>query len=94
MSYHSVQTTHRVHRTSSPAPRSRPYFGRLGAAVAAMARSIAEHRRLRRDERRLLEMTDHQLQDIGLRRVGHSFGAQIIEADDSAVTDAAVQAGP
>ncbi|WP_395677232.1 hypothetical protein [Inquilinus sp.] len=47
-----------------------------------MARSIAERRRVRRDERRLMEMTDHQLQDIGLRRVGHSFGARIIEADD------------
>jgi hypothetical protein len=48
-----------------------------------MARSIAEHRRVRRDERRLLGMTDHQLKDIGLRRVGHSYGAWIIEADDS-----------
>jgi len=83
MSYHNMPTTHRVHRTSSPAPLSRPYFGRLGAAVAAMARSIAEHFRVRRDERRLLEMTDHQLKDLGLRRVGHAYGARIIEADDS-----------
>lgn len=51
-------------------PRRRSPLQRLAARVAGLWRRMAEHSRLRRDHRRLEQMTDHELQDIGLRRIG------------------------
>lgn len=58
---------------SFPSRRRSP-LQRLAAPVAGLWRRMAEHRRRRRDHRHLEQMTDHELKDIGLRRVGaHHF---------------------
>lgn len=55
-------------------PRRRSPLQRLAARVAGLWRRVAEHSRRRRDHRHLEQMTDHELKDIGLRRVGpHQF---------------------
>jgi uncharacterized protein YjiS (DUF1127 family) len=56
--------------TSGFPSRRRSRFRRLAASVAGLWRRMANRNRLRHDWLHLEEMTDHELKDIGLRRVG------------------------
>ncbi|WP_395672571.1 DUF1127 domain-containing protein [Inquilinus sp.] len=62
-------------------PRRRSPLQRLAARVAGLWRRMAEHTRLRRDHRHLEQMTDHELRDIGLRRVGARHFVLISDAE-------------
>ena len=54
--------------------RRRSPFRRLAASVVELWWQMTEYNRLQHDWLHLEEMTDHELQDIGLRRVGpHRF---------------------
>ena len=60
-----------LHRSTTGSPsRRRSPVGSLAAAVAYLWRRVAEYNRMRRDAQHLEELTDHELEDIGLRRVG------------------------
>lgn len=61
--------------------RRRSPLQRLAAPVAGLWRRAAERRRMRRDQQRLEQMTDHELRDIGLRRVGPRQFIHISDAE-------------
>lgn len=62
-------------------PRRRSPLQRLAAPVAGLWRRMAEHSRRRRDHRHLEQMTDHELRDIGLRRLGARHFVLISDAE-------------
>lgn len=70
MSIHSVQPSLLPRSMVGILPRRRSPLHRLAASVAGLWQRMAEHRRLRRDHRHLEQMTDYELRDIGLRRIG------------------------
>lgn len=67
--------------TSGFPSRRRSPFRRLAVSVAGLWRRMADHNRLRNDWLHLQEMTDHELQDIGLRRVGPRQFVHISDAE-------------
>lgn len=67
--------------TSGFPSRRRSPFRRLAASIAGLWRWMADHNRLRHDWLHLDEMTDHELQDIGLRRVGPRHFIHISDAE-------------
>jgi uncharacterized protein YjiS (DUF1127 family) len=71
-----------LHRSTTGFPsRRRSPFRRLAAAVAGLWRRMAEYNRMRRDARHLEELTDHELRDIGLRRLGSGRFVLINDAE-------------
>ncbi|WP_343715867.1 DUF1127 domain-containing protein [Inquilinus sp.] len=81
MSIHSVQPTLLPRSMVGILPRRPSPMRRLAASVADLWRRMAEHDRLRRDHRRLEQMTDHELRDIGLRRAGPRQFVHISDAE-------------
>ena len=81
MSIPVAQLSHLPSRTAGFPPRRRSPFRRLAAPVAGLWRRIAEHKRQRRVQQHLEQMTDHELRDIGLRRVGPSQFIHISDAE-------------
>jgi uncharacterized protein YjiS (DUF1127 family) len=63
--------------------RPRSFLHRIRAAFVALGVARAQSRRTRQDRRHLSELTDYQLRDIGLRRVGHGRGATFIQSDET-----------
>ena len=63
--------------------RPRSFLHRIRAAFFALGVTMAQSRRIRQDRRHLSELTEHQLRDIGLRRVGHGRGATFIQSDET-----------
>ena len=62
--------------SSNPNVLAQPVRSRaagIRGRLAALAHSLAEYGRLRRDHRHLSELTDRQLWDIGIRRVGDTY---------------------
>jgi uncharacterized protein YjiS (DUF1127 family) len=71
-----------LHRSTTGFPsRRRSRFQRLAAAVAGLWRRMAEYDRMRRDAQHLDELTDHELRDIGLRRIGPGRFVTINDAE-------------
>jgi uncharacterized protein YjiS (DUF1127 family) len=63
--------------------RPRSFLHRIRAAFIALGISMAQSRRIRQDQRHLSELTEYQLRDIGLRRVGHGRSAIFIQSDET-----------
>ncbi|MGO1075648.1 DUF1127 domain-containing protein [Inquilinus sp. CA228] len=70
MSIPVAQLSYPFHSKTGFSLCRRSPFRRLSAPFAGLWRRLTEHNRLRRDQRHLEQMTDHELKDIGLRRAG------------------------
>jgi uncharacterized protein YjiS (DUF1127 family) len=81
MSIPVVQPGTQRHSTPGFPSRRRSPFRRLVASVVELWWQMAEHNHLRHDWLHLEEMTDHELQDIGLRRVGPRQFIHISDAE-------------
>ena len=81
MSIPVAQLSYPFSSTTSFVPRRRSPLRRLSAPMAGLWRRMAEHGRLRRDLQHLQQMTDHELKDIGLRRVGPRQFLHISDAE-------------
>jgi uncharacterized protein YjiS (DUF1127 family) len=57
---------------------------RLRGAFAALYRAAADHGRRARERKHL--MTDHQLRDIGLRRIGTGRVMHLVPIDETAAS--------
>lgn len=83
MAFHSARTISRHHGVLPFPSRRRTYLYLVQVALAGLGDAISEARRLRRDQERLSELSDHQLRDIGLRRNGPGGTVSFILDDDA-----------
>jgi uncharacterized protein YjiS (DUF1127 family) len=58
-----------LYDTAPSLRRDRPFLYRVYAALADMREAFAEFRRAQEDRECLMRLPEHQLHDIGLRRV-------------------------
>ena len=81
MSVYSARPSHLHRKSTGFRSRRRSPFRRLVAAATGLWQRIAEYSRMRRDQQHLEEMTDHELKDIGLRRVSPRRFIHISDAE-------------
>jgi uncharacterized protein YjiS (DUF1127 family) len=83
MSFHALRSPDRTARVFISSPQDKTYLRRLQALFAHLGRAAANYGRIRRDERHLSEMSEQELLDIGLSRVGRGRFLRLTEADNS-----------
>jgi uncharacterized protein YjiS (DUF1127 family) len=64
--------------------QERPAFRRLRGVFAALYRAAADRSRRARERKHM--MTDHQLRDIGFRRIGTGQVMHIVPIDETAAS--------
>ena len=72
-------------QTPSILPRPTPaWLAGIRRRLSSLGEAIAEHRRVRRDRKRLSELSDYQLWDIGLRRINGRYSVEFVPIEETA----------
>ena len=88
MSFHALRPADRTARVFMSSSHDGIYLRRLQALFAHLGRAAANYGRIRRDERHLSGMSEQELLDIGLSRVGRNRFLRLTEADNSQTPEA------
>lgn len=88
MSFHALRSADRTARVFMSSPHDRTYLRGLQALFAHLGRAAANYGRVRRDERHLSGMSEQELLDIGLSRVGRGRFLRLTDAGNSQTPEA------
>jgi uncharacterized protein YjiS (DUF1127 family) len=88
MSFHALRSADRTARVFMSSPQDKTYLRGLQALFAHLGRAAANYGRVRRDERHLSGMSEQELLDIGLSRVGRSRFLRLTDAGNSQTPEA------